>query len=88
MSFDQHKSHKVLHRLDQRLTIIEDVAEALAWLITAIGSGGMLLTVYFSKLTWGLYRPWGWLRTTGLIAFAVILIIGVTTTVIIKSNRK
>jgi hypothetical protein len=79
MVWDNHKSHKIVHKLDERLTKLEQLlyweARIAAIIVMVIGVIGFLLTMFLDKLRGRLWE-FGWLQKTGLGVFLAVFILG------------
>ena len=80
MTHDAHKQHKVIHRIDERLTAVENIvlvtAQTAAILLTMIGFFGFILTLCFDKITRGLWQEISWMQMSGLMVTLGIFLTG------------
>lgn len=92
MTYDNHKQHKVIHRIDERLVAVENIvlitAHIAAVLLTMIGFFGFILTACFDKITRGLWQEISWMQLSGLMVTLGIFIAGVLMLVIIRKVNK
>lgn len=79
MTFNDHKQHKIIHKLDERITAVESivsvVAELASIMLAVVGFLGFVFTLVIDKVRGRLFE-WGWLQVAGLFAFGTILILG------------
>lgn len=92
MTHDSHKQHKVIHKIDERLSAVESIvmitAQSAAVLLTMIGFFGFILTACFDKITRGLWQEISWMQMSGLMITLGIFITGALMIVVIRTARK
>lgn len=88
MAYDNHKQHKVIHRIDERLTAVETIvlitAQTAAILLAAIGLFGFIITILFDKITRGVWQEISWMQMSGLMITLGIFIVGVLMIMVIR----
>lgn len=79
MVYDNHKQHKVVHKLDDRLTAVESIVMVVAKLgsifLLIAGLAGFILTSAIDKIRGRLFEL-DWFQLSGLAIFAIMGVTG------------
>lgn len=88
MTHDAHKQHKVIHRIDERLSAVEHIvlvtAQLASVMLAMIGFFGFIITIIFDKVARGLWQEFGWMQLAGMMIFLGIFIIGALMVIVIR----
>ena len=80
MVYDNHKQHKVVHKLDERITAVESIVMIVAKLgsifLFIAGFAGFVLTASIDKIRGRLFE-FDWFQISGLAIFLIMAITGV-----------
>lgn len=86
----QAKQHKVIHRIDERLSAVEGIvitaARVSAVLLIMIGLCGFSVALYFDKISRGIWQEFGWLQISGMVIFLGVLLSGIVIATIVRGE--
>ena len=90
MVYDNHKQHKVVHKLDERITAVESIVMIVAKLgsifLLIAGFAGLILTSSIDKIRGRLFEL-DWFQLSGLAVFLIMAITGVYMLWLIRKRR-
>ena len=88
MTFDSHKQHKLLHRLDERMNVLERsfylIALFFTWLVLVLGIIGFGVTCLIDMMR-GRLLEIGWLQKTGIAIFLLLALAGAIGLIMVRN---